>query len=62
MKIKCGYYGHEYDLKDGLHLKDITVKATGIQARVELRCPECNQTEYFMLRTDFLPFKENEDK
>ena len=54
MKVKCGYYGHEYNLIDGLHLKSITTTTHGIVARIELRCPECNHTEYLTIRKDFI--------
>ena len=63
MKIKCNgwhdgkvledNFNYEYELKDGLQLKSITTKLHGIQARVELTCPECGQTEYMILRQDF---------
>ena len=59
MKIKCSgwhegdNFEYEYELKDGLQLKSITTKTHGIQARVELTCPECGQTEYLTLRQDF---------
>ena len=63
MKIKCnGWhldaegdddFEYEYNLHEGLQLRSITTKTNGIQARVELVCPKCGQTEYMTLRQDF---------
>ena len=59
MKIKCNgwhegdNFDYEYYLHEGLQLRSITTQTHGIQARVELVCPECGQTEYLTLRQDF---------
>ena len=57
MKIKCGNWGdfHEFELREGLILKSIKTTTKGIEARIELTCPECGHVnEYMTLRSDFL--------
>lgn len=57
MKIKCGAWGeqHEFNLKDGLILKSIKTTQKGIEARLELTCPECGYVrEYMTLKSPFI--------
>jgi hypothetical protein len=63
MKIKCaGWYGsHEHDLKDMLILNSVSVKSFGVEARLELRCPDCGAPgEYITLRRDFVVVSKEE--